>query len=373
MDPNFRYATVRREADGVTTDWEVSFSGGYISPSHIFAYSVALEESPPGSGEFIEVDRQEHAVEVLSGNGISATVRVAPAVADERVLTIYRNTPKAAPLSDFTDGRRINQANLQLLARQSIMNSAEIVDYLNERGYGLATGSETIVNQAAIEDALYTNVLNRLNTSGIFVGQIKTWHLISPDGAQNVLLSNSIGDGWGDTFDPDFYEVSVDGILMVPGLQYTVIEALVNPLGAKPAISFSYGINPGSSVLVVQRANVAAIDTYTIKQPRVPVLTFSVLEDATLTNEFALFRSTGTNDTFNIKAYNDPFNMVGVGSYFSVQQTNGQVQITGDPGVTIETPAGFLPRTAGQYSIVTATCVFEDTWTLSGDLARIPA
>ena len=38
-DPELRYATDVFDANGVQTDWEISFVGGYINPSHVYAMS----------------------------------------------------------------------------------------------------------------------------------------------------------------------------------------------------------------------------------------------------------------------------------------------------------------------------------------------
>src|SRR5690606_12628533 len=62
--------------------------------------------------------------------------------------------------------------------------------------------------------------------------------------------------------------------------------------------------------------------------------------------------------------------------YFSVkQETAAQVDIVGETEeVIIKVPAGYLPRTRAQQSIITATCDYAagNEWTLSGDLAVDP-
>ena len=65
------------------------------------------------------------------------------------------------------------------------------------------------------------------------------------------------------------------------------------------------------------------------------------------------------------------------GCYMSFRQVTvvGQVSLLPDAGVTLNVPAGYLAKTRGVNSIITATCEFSgsNTWTLSGDLAIDPA
>ena len=60
-DPQLRYATDVFDANGVTTDWQISFTGGYIDPSHVYAMSGILDEETQ-----LLTDRTSHTVEVLS-------------------------------------------------------------------------------------------------------------------------------------------------------------------------------------------------------------------------------------------------------------------------------------------------------------------
>lgn len=64
----------------------------------------------------------------------------------------------------------------------------------------------------------------------------------------------------------------------------------------------------------------------------------------------------------------------GAGTYMSLCQKGvGAVLVQGEPGVTVETPGGYLPYTRAQGSIITATCLYPGTneWILSGDLALV--
>lgn len=138
-DPNYRYATNTYTADGVTTDWQINFAGGYISQADVYAYSVLTTESGQDS------DRVTHALTFVSESGTNAVVRISPAVAVNRRIVIYRNTQKTESLVDYTDGSVITEDNLDLANKQATFNAAEFFDQMNEvsdtaqRAYDIAS------------------------------------------------------------------------------------------------------------------------------------------------------------------------------------------------------------------------------------------
>lgn len=97
-------------ADGVTTSWNFSFSGGYLDPSHVAAYS----KSPLGEVTELPV--------TLIG---PYQVGIYPAVALGDTVVIYRNTPKDLPLVDFADGAGFSEASLDVAAKQAVFLAAE--------------------------------------------------------------------------------------------------------------------------------------------------------------------------------------------------------------------------------------------------------
>lgn len=121
-DPDFRYATVSYATNGTQTDWEINFAGGYISPADVQAYSVL----PQDSG--LATDRTVHTLTLVN----PSTVRITPAVAGGRTLTIYRNTQKTESLVNYADGSVITEDNLDLANKQATFNAAEFFDQLHE-------------------------------------------------------------------------------------------------------------------------------------------------------------------------------------------------------------------------------------------------
>lgn len=122
--------------DGIQTVWELNFAGGFISRDHIKAYTTTADGT----------------ITVASFTWTGpATIEVTPAVAVGTSLTVYRDTPKAGPVVDFSDGSIINEANLDKLAKQSVFTSAEVVDRLGK--FAVQAQEALTLAQAAIDIA----------------------------------------------------------------------------------------------------------------------------------------------------------------------------------------------------------------------------
>lgn len=124
--------------DGATTDWNFTFSSGYLDKAHVKAYT----QSPAGVRTNLTV---------LPGNFLGPyQLRITPAVASGYKLTIYRDTPKDAPLVDFTDGSNFQETSLDTLAKQAVFVAAESYDAL-----GLVVGPafQATAEQVALDAA----------------------------------------------------------------------------------------------------------------------------------------------------------------------------------------------------------------------------
>ena len=100
--------------DGLTSDWNFSFAGGYLDASHVKAYYTDSLGA-----------RTDVLAFTLSGPYQLHTTYVLPA---GLMLVIYRDTPKTAPIVDFTDGSGLTELALDTNARQAIMLAAEAAD-----------------------------------------------------------------------------------------------------------------------------------------------------------------------------------------------------------------------------------------------------
>lgn len=103
-------------ADGSQTVWNFSFAGGYISRSHVKAYT----STPEGVRTYLSLDDSD-----LIG---PYQLQVTPAVADGDTIVIYRETPIDGPIVNFEDGGAVDEINLDIVAKQAIFAAAEAAD-----------------------------------------------------------------------------------------------------------------------------------------------------------------------------------------------------------------------------------------------------
>ncbi len=110
------YATNRFPGDGVTTQHEISFTGGYMDKAHVKAY---IEDATGirtvivvGAGMFVGPN----------------TINLGVAAPVGSITVLYRDTPKDEPLVNFVNGSRITEANLDKVAQQSVFIGAEVYD-----------------------------------------------------------------------------------------------------------------------------------------------------------------------------------------------------------------------------------------------------
>lgn len=115
------YATNRFPGDGMTTQYEISFVGGYLDRTHVKAYveGADLVQTP---------------VTLSPGNFIGQyTIGGLATVPVGSTLVIYRDTPKA-PIVDFVNGSRFTESNLDTATRQGSFIAAEGADAVSPTG-----------------------------------------------------------------------------------------------------------------------------------------------------------------------------------------------------------------------------------------------
>jgi hypothetical protein len=132
------YATYRVPGDGTNTQFEFSFSGGYMDKTHVKAY---LEDAET----LARVD-----LEILPSMFVGDfTIDIGVPVPVGKNIVIYRDTPKGGPLVDFTTGSRLTEANLDKVAQQAVFIGAETADASNADIVKQLTTSITITLDAA--------------------------------------------------------------------------------------------------------------------------------------------------------------------------------------------------------------------------------
>jgi hypothetical protein len=110
------YSRVEIPGDGVTTQHEFNFAGGYIDRAHVKAQvTSALGVVTP-----VAIVDAMFVSDYVIDLGVAAPVG--------STLLIYRETPRDAPIVDFAGGSRITEANLDTMTRQAIFAVAEAFD-----------------------------------------------------------------------------------------------------------------------------------------------------------------------------------------------------------------------------------------------------
>lgn len=124
--------------DGSTVNWDFSFASGYINSAHVKA------QTKDATGAITQIV-------VTAGMLIGEfQLRITPALAAGLELTIYRDTPKDAPLVNFMDESGFSETALDVNAKQAVMIAAEAIDTINSSDLNAAISSaETAGNAAA--------------------------------------------------------------------------------------------------------------------------------------------------------------------------------------------------------------------------------
>lgn len=103
--------------DGATIVYDINFAGGYLYKADIRAYKVS-PTSAKADVEIVAVDDNR--------------VTLAAPVEAGWTLVIYRDTPKNAPLVDFSDNSIVNERNLDTNFQQAVFAVAEMLDRFDD-------------------------------------------------------------------------------------------------------------------------------------------------------------------------------------------------------------------------------------------------
>lgn len=361
-DPQLRYATHTEVTDGIKTDFEINFVGGYINPTHVLAISVLVDEETG-----LTTDRQVHATEIISSSENAATVRISPAVEAGRTVVIFRSTPKTGMLVDYSNGSILSKANLDLANRQLLMLIQEMLDNVNEDSLTLREVVDLTLDLNSLITEIYEDVLELLSSHGIISVAPRVWSGVGDGETLDWPLVGADVDASG------FYDTYVAGEGMEPELDYTI---LTSDTPADTLIRFTEPVPDGVRWFVVLRGYAKPYaGPPPINSMDIPVLdaegtVFFADEDS----RWALVRCTHVDGcTVTINEVNPTSEEpIRTGSFVSFMQRGlGPVVVEGDPAVTIRVPGGCLPRTRAENSIITAVCEDADSnlWVLSGDLA----
>lgn len=129
------------DANGVQTVWDFNFAGGYILPEHVKAY--------------YELGSVRTQLTITPANLIGSNqLYISPAVPDGAVLTIYRDTPKNAPLVDFVDRGTVSEVALDTVAKQAVFVAAESSDSATTGSVDVAVTAAAAAQVTALSAAV---------------------------------------------------------------------------------------------------------------------------------------------------------------------------------------------------------------------------
>ena len=169
------------DVDGTTTVWNFSFTGGYIDPSHVKAYT----ELPNGIRTPIIVTP-----EMLIGE---FQLQVTPALPlSAGLLVIYRDTPKDLPLVDFVEGP-LSEVALDTNARQAVFIAAEAVDLVNSTDVSAAIGAAEAAGLSAA-DAAVSQAAAAVSAADAFADRTQTGLDRTQTGLDRVAVASNLAD-----------------------------------------------------------------------------------------------------------------------------------------------------------------------------------
>lgn len=109
------YSQNHWRADGTQTTWNFTFADGYIDKAYVKAY--------------YQIDDVKTYLTLTSDNFTGPfQLHLTPAVPDGAILVVYRDTPKSAPLVNYSTGSNFTEGNLDESNRQCIHCVAELAD-----------------------------------------------------------------------------------------------------------------------------------------------------------------------------------------------------------------------------------------------------
>lgn len=160
MEPSVRtnYRTmVYYKGDGQDT-FEINFEGGFIYKEDVKAFSVKDDTR----------ERKNHKVTFV--NGSVSRVKLDSAIPKGWTVCIYRDTPKAKPLAQFTDGAIINEANLDRNAQQAMFAVSEMVDRFDSTVESVESALKQVYEANEKADQAIVTANNANSTANTAVG-----------------------------------------------------------------------------------------------------------------------------------------------------------------------------------------------------------
>lgn len=367
-DPSLRFATNVFDTDGTDKVYDLTFALNYIDKNYVFAMS-GVESETTG----LITDVEYHVVNFIDAND-GNRVQVAPVPAAGRKLVLYRQTDIEQLLVQWSDGKLVNGRNLDLSAKQLLMAIQEIMDGLRQNNVIVEQQIGAVVNLDLIIRQLYDEVIRLLTAAGIISAAPRTWGWVTEEDTLDYPMVGADVDG------PGMYDTYYNGRGLRPDRDYTV--DLVDNDPTQTMLTLLFNPEDGADLFTVLRG-------YAMPYQGAPPATTADLRTPVIDVLGEVYFPTLSADRALLKCWNDagcavnvnltpstgsPATRLDTGSYYTIRQKGvGQVNITADPGVTIDYPLDCLPSTRMVNSAITLTCEDGENnlWLLTGDMARV--
>lgn len=192
----------------------------------------------------------------------------------------------------------------------------------------------------------------------------KFWEFVGDGGETDFFIPGA------DVADALYYDVAVGGVAQNPDDDYDVIvgSSVENSL-----LRFSTPPPNGVTGWVILRAFLGPATSQV--SPQLPVIvipgTIATLDAGFRRGHILCTAATAVTLTLRANSGNTALDWKS-GDYFTVvQKGTGQVTVSPAPGVVIEIPSGFFPRTRARYSPISFVCddPSTNTWTIGNDMA----
>jgi len=376
-DPNYRYATQTWEADGVRTQYDIAFDGGYIRQSDVVAFSVLVDEETG-----LVTDRTIHALTFLTEDTDPVTewktaqVEITPAIPEGRRVVIFRSTEKSAALVNYTNGSILTEKNLDLANDQSVFGIAEIMDGLNAAQISIDSQVQQVIDINLLINEIYQEVLTLLESGGIVSVEPKSW-IGEGDGIESTF-SLPLADIDKAAFYDTYAELNAgtgDFVGLRPGVDYTITLS-TDPGFLGAFLEFTDILADGIRWFTVLRGFAKPYLGDPPIYTTAPDIITTIVGDTILSSELhnaLIVSNSGVPVTYTIRQNTGSEALDWTdGQFFSVLQLGaGQVTLVLEDvdGDLIPSP-DYQAKTRGVGSIISSSCITasEALWAVSGDL-----
>lgn len=176
--PGYRYAEEKIPGDGVTTQFNFSFAGGYIDKTHVHAF--ILDE------DYVRTEIDWNNLVFLG----PYQIKIPAAVPVGKTLIIKRVTPVNKPIIDYINGAILNERTLTVAEEQSVFAVAELYDWLAD----LLLRITALDGRLDVLEDRVTNIYNNITNIVKTVINNEFDNLVDRINIAITNINNKIGD-----------------------------------------------------------------------------------------------------------------------------------------------------------------------------------